>query len=188
MAIKLTNQMQRLDATKTSGIDFEARRIYIFSAVTDKLAQELTPGIFMLDETPGPIGVHISTTGGDIDAGLSLYDSIRTCKNPTTTIGRGGVYSIGAVLLQAGQKRIMTENSLLMVHDANFTMGEETLDTAALHRLNEECKLSNRRIQSILTRRSGASPQKIARWCAKETYFTAPEALKAGFIDAILGD
>ena len=188
MSIKLTNQMQRLDATKTSGIDFEARRIYVFGSISDKSVQELTPAIFMLDETPGPIGVHLSTPGGDIDAGLALYDVIRNCRNPTTTFGRGGIYSIGAVLLQAGQKRIMTENSLLMIHNASFTMGDEELDTAAMHRMNEECKLSNRRIQSVLVLRSGAPAKQISRWCAKETYFTAPEALKAGFIDAILGD
>jgi len=187
MTTKLTNRMQRLDTAKASGIDFEVRRVYIFGTISDKSAQDLTPGIFMLDETPGPIGFHLSTPGGDIDAGLALYDVIRNCKNPTTTFGRGGVYSIGAVLLQAGQKRIMTENSLLMVHNASFKMGDEELDTTAMHRMNEECKLSNRRIQGVLARRSGATPKQVSRWCAKETYFTAPEALKAGFIDAILG-
>lgn len=188
MTTKLTNQMQRFDSAKASGIDFGARRVYVFGPISDKSVHELMPGIFMLDETEGPIGVHISTIGGDIDAGMALYDMVRACKNPTTTFGTGGVYSIGAVLLQAGQKRIMTENSLLMVHNASFTLGDEELDTAAMHRLNEECKLSNRRVQGLLSRRSGASPKQVARWCEKETYFTAKEALKAGFIDAILGD
>jgi len=184
----MTTKTQRLDTAKSSGIDFSARRVYIFGAISDKLAQDLLPGIFMLDETKGPIGVHISTPGGDSDAGMGLYDVIHNCKNPTTTFGVGGVYSIGAVLLQAGKKRIMTANAMMMVHNATMTMSGDDIDTKGLNRLNEECNLSNRRYQSLLARRSGASEKQMAKWCEKETYFTAAEALKAGFIDAILGD
>jgi ATP-dependent Clp endopeptidase proteolytic subunit ClpP len=186
MSDRSTSKTQRLTYVKACGIDWDSRRVYILGTITEESVHALIPGIFMLDDAKGPIGVYVSTDGGDTDAGMALYDVLRGCKNPVTTFGYGGVYSTGAVILQAGNKRIMAANALMMIHNATLSLGGTRI--MKINHLNLVCLASNKRYQALLSSRSGSPMSKVARWCNNETYFSATEALKAGFIDAILED
>ena len=65
---------------------------------------------------PKPIYLHITSNGGDVDAGLMAYDYIKNSKIPIYTIAEGCVASSGANIFMAGCKRFMSRSAHILVH------------------------------------------------------------------------
>ena len=65
---------------------------------------------------PKPIYMHITTNGGDLLAGFFGYDKIKASRIPIRTIIEGSVASAGSLLSIAGERRYMTPNSHLLIH------------------------------------------------------------------------
>lgn len=64
------------------------------------------------------IEVHISSYGGEVVEGLAIYNALKNHKAKVTTINDGFACSIASVIFCAGDKRLMNEASLLMIHNA----------------------------------------------------------------------
>jgi len=64
------------------------------------------------------IEVHISSYGGEVVEGLAIYNALKNHKAKVTTINDGFACSIASVIFCAGDKRLMNESSLLMIHNA----------------------------------------------------------------------
>ena len=89
----------------------------------DALRSEFTTAIFI----PKPIYLHITSMGGDLLGGLLAFDYIKNSKIPVYTIAEGYAVSSGANMLMAGHKRLMTENSYVLVHQLSMSKyGTET--------------------------------------------------------------
>jgi ATP-dependent protease ClpP protease subunit len=68
-----------------------------------------------LDERP-TIKIYIHSLGGDLHAGLSAMDHIRTCKCRTITIADGLTASAAAIMYLGGQERLIKENAFILIH------------------------------------------------------------------------
>ncbi len=134
------------------------------------------------DPEPGPIFVYIMSEGGDVDIGLAMYELLRTATNPIITIGIGGVSSMAVLLLMAGDHRVMTQSSNLLIHDGTVA-AQGTLYAAKAH-MEQNYKMHSWYCQQIADR-SGTPTEKIAEMAAKETFVDANEALQLGLIDEI---
>ena len=64
------------------------------------------------------IEVHISSYGGEVVEGLAIYNALKNHKAKVTTINDGFACSIASVIFCAGDRRLMNEASLLMIHNA----------------------------------------------------------------------
>ena len=132
------------------------------------------------------ITMIIDSPGGDIIAGFHLFDTIlwlREEGHQVTTIANGMAASMGGILLQAGSTRIMTPQSSMLIHEAQFGAGgsfgqvEDQVDYVK--------KLQDR-ILTILAERSSLSKIQIRnRWKRKNWWIMSQEALELGFIDGI---
>ena len=74
----------------------------------------------------------------------------------------------------------------MMIHDGSLQMESVNLGVREIDRITRDMKFSNDAYRNILASRSGNSVAQVGRWCRRETYFSAQEALRHGFIDAIL--
>ena len=168
--------------------DHEHRTIRFFGVVADttvKATVEKLVTFHRIDPFCN-ITMIIDSPGGDITAGFHLFDTILWLRNEghhVTTIANGMAASMGGVLLQAGSHRIMTPQSSMLIHEAQFgTFGsfgqvEDQVDYVK--------KLQDR-ILDILAERSTLSKVQIrTRWKRKNWWLMAPEVLKFGFVDAI---
>jgi ATP-dependent Clp protease protease subunit len=134
-----------------------------------------------------PIFVFLSTPGGDVDAALALYDTIKGLVNSGVeiyTVAVGECFSAGTIVLQAGLKRFITPNTYLMIHEiSSWNLGKvsEQLDTA--HYLKEY----QDRVFKILAERSKLGFRAIKRRCLRRNWWLPPEeTLKYGFADGLL--
>lgn len=136
---------------------------------------------------PGePVEIVFNSPGGSAVEGFALFDSIRRLQREgshVTTRGTGVCASMGAVLLQAGDTRIMDENALMMIHKVSGqvkgTMEEMSDSMVAINLLQE-------RALKALAARSTLSEDEIeSRWLRKDWYLSAQQALDAGFVDVV---
>lgn len=64
------------------------------------------------------INVHISSYGGEVKEGLAIYNALKNHKAKIRTYCDGFACSIASVIFMAGDERIMSKSSLLMIHNA----------------------------------------------------------------------
>ena len=63
------------------------------------------------------INVYINSYGGEVAEGLAIYNSLKRHKAKVKTYCDGFACSIASVIFMAGDERIMSTASLLMIHN-----------------------------------------------------------------------
>ena len=131
------------------------------------------------------IQMLMSTYGGSVYDGLSLYDAIKNSKTEVDITCFGKIMSMGIVLLLAAKTRKAYRNTTFMIHEGSSgAIGkvsdmEDSIDESK--RLNDiyfgiiesETKIPKAKLDEIRKRR-------------KDWYFTAEEALEYGLITEII--
>lgn len=143
-------------------------------ATPSQLRQELSE--FDGDE----LTVSLNSGGGDVFAGLEMYNALRELDAKVTIRVDGLAASIASIIAMAGDKIIMSPGSLMMIHRPSVFAGGnvDDLDKAKTVLLKIE-----ESITPIYAERSGLSTEKIAELLEAETWMTADEAVEMGFAD-----
>lgn len=138
------------------------------------------------DGTPRPIEIIINSPGGSVIDGMAVFDFIKYLRREghhvtTTTLGMAA--SMGGILLQAGDKRIMGKEAYVLIHEIAFGAGgklQEVEDEVAFG------KKIQARILKILAERSSLSVKQIqTRWSRRDWWLDSDDALALGFVDEI---
>lgn len=179
------DQSGRLSNVHTVGVDWKSRTVWIVGELDELKAYQYVPAIRLLDETPGPIKVMIMSNGGCEPGGFAIYDTLMSLKNEVVTIGYGHVYSIAALIFQAGDTRLLAPNCELMMHNGSIHLDGGDTNTDYIEELAAEAVRNNGRYHRAIANRTGIDLQKIEQWCKDEKYFSATEAVDAGLADRV---
>ena len=137
---------------------------------------------------PGkPLTLMLNSPGGAVVHGLALYDfvlKLRADGHHVTVIVLGQAASMGGILLQAGDKRIVGANSRVLIHEVSAgTQGNIQSMTDAVA---ESQNLWSRLVR-LLARRSSLSEAQIrSRALRKDWWLDAHETVALGFADELL--
>ena len=133
-----------------------------------------------------PIRIEFNCNGGTINHGLHLIDDITVIGKecPITIAVRGQAASMGAVILQAAQKRLVGPCSYIMLHRASFGVegsADDVEDSV------KEVQMFEKRIYEIIAKRTGKTVEfwKKQLGRRKDVWYTADEAVKIGLADGI---
>ena len=129
---------------------------------------------------------HINSIGGDVSAGLSIYNRIRALNAETTTIVDGLAASAASVIAQAGDKRLVSLGAQTMIHGASTLMVGYYNDQD-LQRVDEGIKTVNKSLADLYAERSGKDSAEILEMMEAETWMTPDEAVENGFADEVIG-
>lgn len=147
---------------------------------------EVTPQEFreeLKNHTDSKLTVVLNSGGGDVFAGLSIYNALRELDAEVTIRVDGLAASIASIIAMAGDKVIMSPGSLMMIHRPSvFAAGNED-DLAKAIALLQKIEES---IAPIYVERSGLSAEKISEMLEAETWMTAEEAVELGFADEVI--
>jgi ATP-dependent protease ClpP protease subunit len=138
-----------------------------------------------LDAAPGDVELRINSPGGDLHDGIAVYSALRQRRRGQVSVYVDGlaasIASVVAMGASPGQL-VAAEGSLCMVHDA------WAVCTGAAADMRETASVLNKasdNIASIYARRTGL-PAAFWRAAMKaETWYTADEAVAAGFVDRV---
>lgn len=137
-----------------------------------------------------PINVIINNCGGDWYYGMSIYDALRTSPCKINIYVYGYARSMTSIILQAGNRRILSPNSIVMIHD-----GEESSliqgDTKTTQNwLKESMRIMGDMYKIYYKRMKVKKPRitlaKIEEICGHDRIFTAKEAVEYGLADEIM--
>lgn len=133
--------------------------------------------------TADEIEVQISSPGGDVFAGIAIYNALRTHPARITTRVDSLAASIASVIVQAGDRRIMVSASQQMIHPAwGFAIGPAPDMREMADLLDKQTDV----LAGIYAERSGKPAEHWRTLMDAETWFTAEEAVEAGLADEIL--
>ena len=131
------------------------------------------------------LNVHISSKGGDIFEGITIYNALRAHSAPITTTVDAIAASIASVIAQAGDTRLMLTGSQMMIHDAHG-YGEGAADD--FDDLAEKLRFQSDIIAGIYAERAGGTGKKahFLSLMKDETWMSADEAVSEGLADEVI--
>ena len=164
------------------------RIVMVGSVIDDQIANVVVAQLLHLEsEDPEKdISVYVNSPGGDVYAGLAIYDTMTFVKPDVRTICAGIAMSMGAVLLAAGArgKRSALPNAKILIHQVwTGQFGGQASDVEI--RAREVLDLK-KRVESILADHTGQPLDRVSQDTDRDHFMTAPEAVEYGLIDEVL--
>jgi ATP-dependent Clp protease protease subunit len=151
-------------------------------------ANRVIMGFHLLTEASKekPIAVYINSFGGCWFNGMAIFDVIKSCPCPVTAYVLGAAMSMGSIILQAADERIIYPNGTIMVHDGYESRTGDIPQTFV--NWAEYSKKTRNSMYRIYADRSGKPVSFWRRKCAADLILTAQEAKALGLVDSIYGE
>ena len=136
-----------------------------------------------LDQLEGDIEIIINSPGGIVYEGNALRDMIAAySKGKITTIAAGECMSAATLPFLAGDKRLAGEGTMLMIHNARTGV---VGNSAEMMKTVKHLQKIDAEIAKYYSKKSALSNQAIIEAMLAETFYTAEEAVEAGFASAV---
>jgi len=163
------------------------RVIFLGEPIDDQVANLIVAQILHLEsEDPDKeISLYINCPGGQVYAGLAIYDAMQFIKPDVRTICYGIAMSMGSLLLTGGAKgkRMALPNSRILIHQPSG--GFEGVAADIEIHAKETLDLRDR-IDAIYAKHTGKSKKQVHEDMERDRYFKAQEATEYGLIDGVI--
>ena len=162
------------------------RIIFLGTEIDDNVANAIVAQLLFLEaEDPEKdIIMYINSPGGEVTAGMAIYDTMNYIKPDVQTVCIGQAASMGALLLSAGAKgkRFALEHSRIMIHQP---LGGARGQATDIEIQAKEILRMKEMLSQILANVSGKSVEEILRDTERDNYMSAQEAVEYGLIDQV---
>ena len=175
------------------------RIVMLNGPVEDQMANSIIAQLLFLEsEDPDKdILLYINSPGGQVSAGLGIYDTMQFIKCDVSTVVIGQACSMGSFLAQAGAKgkRIVLPESRTMIHRVSSgtrgtsgTVHVQELQFEDALRSMEESKKVNKRLTELYVRHNtaGKTYAEMAETMKFDTFLTAAQAVEWGLADKVV--
>lgn len=158
--------------------------IYIYGDITswpwlesDVSSYNLSKELQELEDVEN-INVYINSYGGEVGEGMAIYNALKRHKAKVTTIVDGFACSISSVIFAAGDERIMSNTSLLMIHNAwTYAAGDSNELKKKAEDLEKVTQLSINAYMNIVN----IEEEELKEMMSTDTWINVDEALEMGF-------
>jgi len=163
------------------------RIVFLGTPINGQVANVIVAQLLFLDreDSERDISLYINTPGGEIAAGLAIYDTMQLIQAPVSTIAVGMTASFGTILLTAGAqgRRYALPHATIHMHQPlGGVQGQASdIEIAAREILRKRDLLNE-----ILMRHTGMDQAQIDRITDRDYYMTAEQAVEFGIVDKIL--
>jgi ATP-dependent Clp protease protease subunit len=163
------------------------RIIFLGSPISDDVANLVIAQLLFLEaEDPAKdIHIYINSPGGDVNAGLGIYDVMQYVRPNIETICMGQAASMAAILLAAGTrgKRYALPHSRVMIHQPLGGVQGQASDIQ-IHA--EEILKIRHQMNEILASHTGRDVAEVAKNTERDRFMSAEEALDYGIVDRVM--
>ncbi len=164
------------------------RIVFLGTPIDDAVANIVVAQLLYLsqDDPEREIQMYINSPGGQIDAGLAIYDTMHLIQPQVATTCVGMAASIGALLLGGGAKgkRSALPNSRILIHQASDGFQGRASDIEVHAR---EILRMNARLQEMIAADTGQILERVAHDINRDYWMSAAEAMEYGVVDLIVG-
>jgi ATP-dependent Clp protease protease subunit len=161
--------------------------MFLGTPITSDIANLIIAQLLHLEsEDPAKdISLYINSPGGDVYAGLAIYDTMQFVKPDVGTFCFGSAMSMAAVLLCSGAKgkRMALPNAKVLLHQVSADFEGQATDIEIHAREILDMRL---RLDQIVAEHSGQPLEKVARDTDRDFFMSATEAADYGVIDHVI--
>ncbi len=163
------------------------RIVFLGTPINDQIANLTVAQLLFLnqEDRDAPISMYINSPGGQVYAGLAIYDTMQMITNPISTVAVGVTASFGTVLLTAGTKgqRYALPHATIHIHQPLGGVQGQATDIEIEAR--EILRLKTR-LNQILAHHTGQTVEAIERDTDRNFYMDAKGAVDYGLVDKVL--
>jgi ATP-dependent Clp protease protease subunit len=163
------------------------RIVFLGTPINDQIANLTVAQLLFLnqEDREAPISMYINSPGGQVYAGLAIYDTMQMITNPISTVAVGVTASFGTVLLTAGTKgqRYALPHATIHIHQPLGGVQGQATDIEIEAR--EILRLKTR-LNQILSFHTGQSVETIEKDTDRNFYMDAKTAVEYGIVDQVL--
>lgn len=185
----MSNQEQKQEK-ETSTLVLEkllkSRSIVISGEINQALAEKITNQLLILQEMGDePIKLFINSQGGHVEAGDTIHDMIKFIKPRVIVIGTGWVASAGITIYLAADKedRYSLPNTRYLIHQPLGGFSGQATDIGIEA---EEILRMRRRINTMISKATGQSLEKIDKDTDRNYWLNAYEAIDYGIVNKVI--
>jgi len=163
------------------------RIIFLGGEIDDDAASIIIAELLFLEsEDPDKdVMLYVNSPGGDVSAGLAIYDAMEYVRPDVATFCMGEAASMGTLLLAAGAKgkRYALPHARLLIHQPLGELAGQVSDIA-IHA--QEILHTRAELNRLLAEHTGQPVARIARDVERDFFMTAREAQSYGLVDEVV--
>ena len=164
----------------------EDRIIFITGEITVETSNVVVAEMLYLEgKNPDKdISLYINSPGGEVVAGMAIYDTMNYIKCDVSTICVGMAASMGAFLLSSGTKgkRYALPNADIMIHQP---LGGARGQASDIEITARQILKTKAKINEVLSKNTGKDIAVIEKDTDRDFFMSADEAKKYGLIDKV---
>ncbi len=161
--------------------------VLLHGVINGELAQRVVCQLLYLEKKYPfrPIQLFINSPGGEVNAGMAIYDAINYVNVDVETVGIGCAASMAALLLSSGTRgrRSALPNTEILIHQP---LGGAEGQAADIIIAAKHIERTRDRLNSVLAYNTGKSIRRIAEDTDRDYVMYADEALEYGLIDEVI--
>lgn len=163
------------------------RIVMLGTPINDQIANLIVAQLLFLarEDNTKPIRMYINSPGGQVYAGMAIYDTMQQVECPVSTVAVGFTASFGTILLTAGTKgmRYALPNATIHMHQPLGGAQGQASDIAI--QAQEILRLRTT-LNGILSHHTGQSVARIEKDTDRDLYMSAADAAAYGLVDEVL--
>ena len=188
--IRADGEQELADVAKTlnpmDAILTKNRTLTLFGEVNQDVSRRLSEKLLALAfQSDEPITLYISSPGGHVESGDTIFDMIRYIKPTVRTIGTGWVGSIATHIYLAADKdnRFCLPNTRFLIHQPSGGFGGDASDIEIHAR---EIVKTRVRINEVIAQATGQTVEKVTEDTSRDCWMSAEESMEYGLVGKII--
>lgn len=163
------------------------RIIMLGTPIESQIANLIVAQLLFLEreDSGRRIQMYVNSPGGEIYAGLGIYDTMQAINAPVSTVVVGFAASFGTVILSSGSAGLRHALPNATVHLHQPLGGARGQASDIVIQANEIVR-QKAQIYKIIAKHAGKTPEYIENLSERDIYFTPEQAIEHGLIDSIL--
>jgi ATP-dependent Clp protease protease subunit len=163
------------------------RIVFVGTPINDQVSNVVVAQLLFLnrEDPEKEIQMFVNSPGGQIYAGLAIYDTMQQISAPVSTVAVGVTASFGTVLLAAGTagRRYALPNATVHLHQP---LGGAQGQATDIEIQAKEILRLRQKLNEILSHHTGQTVERIADDTDRDIYMSAQDAVEYGLIDGVL--
>ena len=163
------------------------RRIFLNGEINEETANDfLSQMLYLEQESNAPVTIYINSLGGNVNAGLVIYDCIQASEMEINMVCAGTAASMAAIIFAGGQKerRFILPHSKVMIHEPLLAGGVGGSATS-IKNISDSILETREIVNGILAKHTGKTVKEINKATSFDNYMNAEEAIRFGLCDKV---
>ena len=170
--------------------DYETGEIFLYDAIGDPYwgmigAENVISDLAKMGGKR--VTMRIATPGGSVNEGKLMYNALKRYRGGVDTVVDSNAYSIGSYVFLAGQRRVVAQNAVVMIHKPWTKVGGNAAQLRETADILDKFESSVIGVYAEISGKTRSQIEKIMAGKPDEdgTWYTAQEAVDAGFATEI---